>query len=198
MVALRRIAVAVFSVVVLSAVPCLALDTIYLVRHADKDTSWPDEYDAYRPLSRAGQKRAKRLAGLLEKAGIVAIYSTPTTRTLATGMPLARRRAIKIETSRESADDARQEGFLSEVRKKHPGHGAVLIVGHSETVPTLLLHLGAEPSCYDRLGIAKTPEGLRVEGYDGLWRVDLAREGCDRITRRDQDDGAKRRGATKR
>lgn len=190
--ALRRFVLAVFIVLALSAVPCGALDTIYIVRHAEKDTAWPDALDAYRPLSRAGEERAERLAGLLENAGIEAIYSTPTTRTLATGMPLAHKRGIAISASRESGDAARQEGFLSELRKSHAGHGAVLVVGHSDTVPQLLIHLGAEPACYDRVGIAKDPEGLRVEGYDGLWRVDLRREGCARITRRGQDDGAKR------
>ena len=166
-----------------------AVDTIFITRHAEKAEFWPEGLDAYHPLSHAGTKRARYLARLLEKEGVEAIYATPTTRTLATGMPLVRKLGIPITASRESGDVERLDSFLAAVRKEHPGKGAVLIVGHADTVPQMLVRLGAEPSCFERLGIRKEGEGLRVDGYDGLWRVDLKEKGCARITRRAQLEG---------
>ena len=170
-----------------SIIPCLALDTIYLVRHAEKTDFWPDDLDDYRPLSPAGQARAEALErSALAGAGIVAVYASRTTRALATGMPIAQRKHIPITASRESADAEAISSFLTSLKERHPGRGAVLIVGHSNTVPLLLVLLGAEPACYERLGIERTAEGLRIEGYDDLWRADLAGKVCSRLTRRSQ------------
>ena len=171
-----------------SAPPAAALDFIYLVRHAEKADPWPPvkDLDAFWPLSRAGMDRADALAIRLEKAGIAAVYTSRTTRTLATAMPLVAR--TRIPMSRLTADDAtthpdEMAGFLTRLREGHAGDAAVLIVGHSNTIPRLLVLLGAVPGCYARLGIADGPNGLAVEGYEGLWKVDLRRQGCEAIAR---------------
>jgi broad specificity phosphatase PhoE len=167
------------------------LDAVYLVRHAEKADPWPQakELDAFWPLSPAGTARAEALAGRLEKAGIAAIYTSRTTRTLATAMPLVAR--VHIPMSAVLADDASihpedMPGFLARLREKHAGDAAVLIVGHSNTIPRLLVLLGAVPGCYARLGItggADAAGGLAIEGYEGLWKVDLRRQGCEAIAR---------------
>ena len=188
-----RSAAAVLLTTAAAFSPCRALDTIYLVRHAEKASPWRDDVDDYRPLSPDGTRRAERLAAILADAGIVAIYTSPTTRTIATGMPLAEAAKVPITPARETIAADHQEAFLTSLRDKHPGRAAVLIVGHSDTLPRLLDLLGADAACHERLGIARDPKyGDLVEGYDGLWRVDLAGTGCARITRRSQDGAARR------
>lgn len=176
------------SVLLTAALPAAGLDTVYLVRHAEKADPWPQdrELDAFWPLSSAGTARAEALAGRLEKAGIAAIHTSRTTRTLATAMPLAAR--IHLPMSAVVADDASirpgdMPGFLARLREKHAGDAAVLIVGHSNTIPRLLVLLGAVPGCYARLGISDGKDGLLIEGYEGLWKVDLRRQGCEAIAR---------------
>lgn len=159
--------------------PAAALDAIYLVRHAEKSEGWPQErdLDPYWPLSPAGQVRAEFLASRLENAGIAAVYTSRTTRALMTGLPLANRIRIPI-----AAQD-NMEAFLATLRGKHPNDKAVLIVGHSNTIPTLLVKLGATPDCHARLGIVKKGDTLFIEGHDGLWKVDLAKQGCEALAR---------------
>ncbi len=168
------------------AMPAAALDTVYLVRHAEKADPWPQdrELDAFWPLSPAGAARAEALAGRLEKAGIVAVYTSRTTRTLSTAMPLVARTHVPIAADDASIHPEEMSGFLARLREKHAGEAAVLIVGHSNTIPRLLAFLGAVPECYARLGISNDDKsGLLIEGYEGLWKVDLRRQGCEGLTR---------------
>jgi broad specificity phosphatase PhoE len=184
----RLLRVCVLLLTVLAAAPAAGLDFIYLVRHAEKADPWPPDknLDALWPLSRAGMDRAEALAVRLEKAGIAAVYTSRTTRTLATALPLVARTHIPL--SSVAADDAsthpeQMAGFLARLREGHAADASVLIVGHSNTIPRLLVLLGAAPGCYARLGIADGPSGLAVEGYEGLWKVDLRRHGCAAIAR---------------
>jgi len=169
--------------IVLCAVPAAALDTLYLVRHAEKSEGWPQDrdLDAFWPLSPAGQVRAEFLASRLENAGIAAVYTTRTTRTLMTGLPLANRIRVPISANDDSKDNV--EAFLAAVRGKHPNDKAVLIVGHSNTIPLLLVRLGANPDCFGKLGIVKKGDTLLIEGHDGLWKADLKKEGCEALSR---------------
>jgi broad specificity phosphatase PhoE len=73
------------------AAPVAALDTLYLVRHAEKAEPWPADLDAFRPLAPAGEARAEARAIRLKDAGIAAAYTSRTTRTMATAMPLVNR-----------------------------------------------------------------------------------------------------------
>jgi broad specificity phosphatase PhoE len=74
-------------------------------------------------------------------------------------------------------------GFLTRLREKHAADRAVLIVGHSNTIPELLVHLGAKPDCFQKLGITGQPGSLLIEGYEGVWKVDLKKQGCEAISR---------------
>lgn len=170
--------------VILFAAPASALDTLYLVRHAEKSEGWPQdrEIDAFWPLSPGGQARAEFLASRLENSNIAAIYTSRTTRTLMTGLPLAKRTGIPISANDDSIAAEKMESFLSAVRGKHPADKAVLIVGHSNTIPLLLMRLGANPDCYGKLGIVKKGETFLIEGHDGLWRADLKKQGCEALS----------------
>jgi len=166
------------------AVPAFALDTLYLVRHAEKIEPWPAdrELDSFRPLSPAGIARAEALAERLKDAGIVAAYTSRTTRALATAMPLVNRAHIPVKADDATTHPDEMMPFLEHLVGDHANDRAVLIVGHSNTIPELLLKLGATPDCYERIGIKNT-DGLEIEGYDGLWKVDLKKQGCAAITR---------------
>ena len=170
---------------VLLAAPAFALDDIYIVRHAEKADFWPADrdLDTFQPLSSAGLARAEALAGRLKTAGIAAVYTSRTTRTIETGAPLAHATHVVITADDASIKPAEMSAFLTRLREKHAADRAVLIVGHSNTAPELLVHLGAKADCFQRLGITGEPGSLLVEGYEGLWKVDLKKQGCEAIAR---------------
>ena len=136
----RRIAICV--TLGLSLLSSLALaQNVFVVRHADK-ISEEDER-----LSDAGHERARRLAKVLASSGIRAIYATDRERARDTAKPLSEAMKIPITTydvgkgMAKGAPDA--AAFAAELRKGHPGD-AVLVVGHSNTVPAILKALGCK------------------------------------------------------
>jgi len=170
---------------VLLAAPAAALDTLYLVRHAEKADFWPTDrdLDAFQPLSPAGLARAEALAARLKTAGIAAVYTSRTTRTLETGAPLAKAAGVPIAADDATTKPDEMAAFLTRLREKHAADRAVLIVGHSNTVPELLVKLGAKAECFQRLGIVGEVGSLLIEGYEGVWAVDLKKEGCEGMAR---------------
>jgi broad specificity phosphatase PhoE len=165
--------------------PAAALDTVYLVRHAEKAASWPTDrdLDAFQPLSPAGAARAEALAARLKPAGIVHVYTSRTTRTLQTGVPLALGTNVPITAEDASTKPDEMAAFLTRLREKHAADKAILIVGHSNTIPELLIRLGAKTECFQRLGITGQPGSLLIEGYEGVWTVDLKKPGCEGMGR---------------
>ncbi len=164
-------------IVLISALPLPArgLDTIFVVRHAEKEAPWPSEHSNFQPLSEEGRARAAALVPLLKDAGIATVYTSPTGRTLQTGMPLALALDVPIKADRATIDAQQLDAFLARIRTDHESSRAVLIVGHSNTTAMILAALGAESDCYYALGIDE--EGM-IEGFDGLWQVELGRPGC--------------------
>ena len=131
---------------------------VFVVRHAEKQS---ESNESGVPLSEAGRARAGRLAALLKNAGVAAIYSTDTVRTLETAEPLAR--ALKITVQKYSpldADGKTNLRPLAERLKAAHVRDAVLVVGHSNTVPALLKALG----CAEDITIA-------ADQYDDLFAV---------------------------
>ncbi len=109
-----------------------AQSAVFMVRHAEKLDESEDP-----PLSPAGQERAEALARLLRDARIGAIYVTQYQRTVLTAAPLARALGLKPITIHSDADAE----LLARMRRDHP-NGAVLLVGHSGSVPRVLKLLG--------------------------------------------------------
>ena len=163
----------------------LALDTIYIIRHAEKDkAAWWDDptVDRFRPLAKEGERRARHWAETLSDADIAAIYTSETTRTVHTGAPLAMATGVPLLPGNGSADEANMADFLRELADEHRDDEAVLVVGHSNTIPPLLRALGAEKTCFKRLGFV--PAGNLITGNDGLWTIRLGDRGCKQIERR--------------
>ena len=168
------------------AAPAAALDEIWLVRHAEKEDPWPAEreLEVLRPLSPEGRERAKALAARLKDAGIAAVYTSRTTRALATAMPLVTATGIRVVADDATIRPEALPAFLAGLRERHVKDRAVLVVGHSNTLPALLAALGATPDCHARLGIVPDKEhGFLTEGYEGIWKVDLKGSGCAAIAR---------------
>lgn len=106
---------------------------IYIVRHAEKgiDSKDPD-------LTADGQQRARNIAAILQHAGIAHVFSTPTARTRQTAGPTAEHSHVTVE----AYDPRKPQALVEQVRALD---GAVLVVGHSNTVPELVrLFGGAE------------------------------------------------------
>jgi broad specificity phosphatase PhoE len=124
--------------------------TVFLVRHAEKEAEGADP-----SLNDAGRKRAKALAEMLADAGITAIFSSEFQRTQQTATPLADRLGIKVTVIPAKDLDA----LVARVRELRPG-GRALVVGHSNTIPTVASRLtGAKvaemsESDFDRLYVA--------------------------------------------
>jgi hypothetical protein len=95
------------------AAPAAALDTVYLVRHAEK-APWPSDrdLDAFQPLSPEGSTRAEALASRLKDAGISIVYTSRTTRTIATGAPLAQGANVPIVADDATAKPDDRTAFL--------------------------------------------------------------------------------------
>ena len=140
----------------LLASPVAAQPAIFVVRHAeraDAASGGAPMMAADPELSEAGRARAKALAVLLEDANITAIFTTEFKRTQQTAAPLAKEAGIQSTMIR-----ARDQATLVEALKTATGN--VLVVGHSNTVPSIIKDLGVS-----------TPVTLRDDEYDNLFIV---------------------------
>jgi broad specificity phosphatase PhoE len=111
--------------------------TLIVVRHAEKMSST----DADPPLSAEGLKRAEALALALRDYPVVAVYATPFRRTQTTAAPTALRFGVPVQSY--DAKLATTE-FADTLRAQHSS-GAVLVVGHSNTVPQIVSVLCDSP-----------------------------------------------------
>ncbi len=107
---------------------------VILVRHAERVPS-PATDDV--PLTDAGKARAQRLAALLAKADVKAIFVTRFRRTRDTAQPLADDLHL---TPIEASETQELIGKL----RTH-GDETVLVVGHSDTVPDVIKAFGGPP-----------------------------------------------------
>jgi len=102
---------------------------VYVIRHLQKAEG--DDP----PLTAEGAANAKKLAAMLADKGIVAIFATPTRRTMQTAAPLAKRLGMSV-----TPYDPRDPAALVKAVAAAPG--PVLVVGHSNTVPDLVARFG--------------------------------------------------------
>lgn len=128
--------------------PCAALadpTMIYLVRHGEKLAEGKDP-----DLAPQGLQRAQNIATMLAKTNISHIFSTPTNRTRQTAQPLAQQNGLRVELY----DPRAPQALVAKVKALT---GAVLVVGHSNTLSELVRLFGGQPGAeiadneYDRL-----------------------------------------------
>jgi broad specificity phosphatase PhoE len=112
--------------------------TIFVMRHAEKETSNPQDPDP--ALAPAGEARALELAQLFGRApkgqGLDAVIVSEFRRSQDTVRPLANRLGIPVIVV--PAEDVR--GTARRALTENRG-GRVLIVGHSDTVPEIVKNL---------------------------------------------------------
>lgn len=107
--------------------------TIFLVRHAEKLDESPQAL-----LSPTGHARAQRLCDLLSRADVRRIVVSEYQRTQQTAQPIAERLGIKPRVV-PARDRAALRALLVSSKA---ADGAVLVVGHSDTLPQILGDLG--------------------------------------------------------
>ena len=124
--------------------------SFYVMRHLHKAAG------ADPGLTEEGMRCADRLADLLARRGIGAVYASTTNRARDTAAPLAARLAIGVD----EYDPRDTAGLVARVRAEP---GSVLVVGHSNTVPDIVEGLGGA-----------RPEALAEDRYGEVWRVSRA------------------------
>lgn len=123
---------------------------VLAVRHAERADDGAERPARDPALSVVGTARAQCLARTLEDAGITRIFSTDYLRTRSTARPVADALGLEVDEYDPGALDA----FVEEL---HGAGGVVLVVGHSNTTPSLVEALGGtsvapiEEDEYDRL-----------------------------------------------
>lgn len=138
------------------------MTTVILVRHAEKAPGAPAMNDDP-PLTPEGEARAKKLAVMLAKSGITAIYTTPFTRTRNTAAPLAtalKLTPIEVKTGPTFAAD------MAAKLRAEPAGSTVLVVGHSNSTPNVM----------KALGIANPPVIDDATEFDNVFIVTLSEE----------------------
>jgi len=113
-----------------------AQPTVFVVRHAERaDAASPTMMATDPDLSAVGRARADLLARMLRDTKITAIYTTEYKRTQQTAAPLATRLGLRpvVVPSKDMSSLA---------QKVKSATGSVLVVGHSNTIPTVIKALG--------------------------------------------------------
>ena len=149
-----------------------AATTVYLVRHAEKETTPPDNP----PLTEAGKARAEELARVLGQAKIQTIISSQYARTQQTAEPTAKRFGVPITTLQLRMDMAKpREISLASIKEivdkiYAQAGGDVLVVGHSNTIPEVI----------KMLGIANPPV-INEKEFDDLFILTVMGKGQARV-----------------
>lgn len=103
--------------------------TYYLIRHAEKDRSDPDNRNP--SLTEEGIARANNWAATFKEVAFDAVYSTEYARTQETATPTATQKGLEIQSydPRNLFDENFQNTTLGKT---------VLVVGHSNTTPSFV------------------------------------------------------------
>ena len=101
------------------------ITTFILVRHAERGEDGTKDPD----ISDEGKKRSVRLAEMLSKTSIAAIYSTAYKRTRNTVAPLAGAKGLEVLPYEALKGEA-----IDKMLQDHAGQ-TVVISGHSNTIP---------------------------------------------------------------
>ncbi len=155
--------------------------TVFLVRHAEKQVAaagQPMISPSDPPLTEEGKTRAKNLARMLGKAGINTIITSQFLRTKQTAEPLAEALGLTTQVIPIAAHPT-ERGKVSPESVKNivdkifqSGGEAVLVVGHTNTLPDVIAMLGGGK-------ISEIPE----TDYDNFFVVTVYEKGKAKVTR---------------
>ncbi len=117
-----------------------SVSTFYFIRHAEKDRSNPENIDP--ELSQSGLGRAMHWAEILNDVALDAIYTTDFERTSMTAAPTSVKQEITVQYYDPEIIDIEQF-------KADNLHKNVLVVGHSNTTPSMVNKMIGEDKYYD-------------------------------------------------
>ena len=142
--------------------------TIFLVRHAEKDTMKTDP-----PLTAHGRARAQLLARILKLSGVRSTHSTQYRRAVETVAPLDSALGIANEVFSSSADSLASHvaALVQHLLSAHKGETTV-VSSHSNVLPMLLKALGVQ-----------TPVEIGDHDYDNLFVVTVGGGGKATLVR---------------
>lgn len=147
------------ALIALGATAVRAQTTVIIVRHAEKAAQPASDP----PLTEEGQARARALYDAVKDAGVGAIITTQFARTVQTAAPTAS--SLHITPRVVQASGADHVARVAAAVKALSGE-TVLVVGHSNTVPSIIAALGA-----------KEPPAICDSEYDGFYVVRIAADG---------------------
>jgi broad specificity phosphatase PhoE len=124
-------ALALLVLVFVSVSIASAQPVVVIVRHAEKAANGGNDPD----LSSAGRARADVLARILKDSGITAIFTSEFKRTQETAAPTATSAHVAPTVVAAKDTDAL-------VAKLHQLNGNALVVGHGDTIPSIIKALG--------------------------------------------------------
>lgn len=155
---------ACLGLLAMAALAAAADHPVIVVRHAERAGGAGNAV----PLSEAGRCRAGKLAAMLADAGVQAIFSSEAARTRETAEPLAGKLGLTVR--QHPGGDT--PGLLRQVREA-ARTGAVLVVGHSNTVPEIVAGLGGGTASplgeaeFDRLYVVTPGSPAALLRYGG-------------------------------
>lgn len=115
---------------------------VVVVRHAEKATDDPRDPS----LSPDGQARAEALAAKLASTGLDVAYSTQYRRTQLTAAPAAKQAGIEVSVRPIDATNATTYAAdLARDLRALPAGSTALVVGHSNTAPSIVAALAGQP-----------------------------------------------------
>lgn len=132
---------------------------VYLVRHAERAEDGSNDP----VISLNGWDRSRLLADMLVDAGLTNIHTTDFRRTRGTGRPTAEATGLAMELY-----NPRDLPGFAEVLRATPGRH--LVLGHSNTTPSLVSALGGDPG-----------DPIEELEYDRLYIVTLTDEGASTV-----------------
>jgi len=138
---------------------------IYIVRHAEKDTSNTKNNDP--DLSNLGKERAESLNDFLRKEKISAVFATNFKRTIQTVAPVAQHNEVSINTY-----DAKDHSVIARTVTSELTNQKVLVAGHSNTILEIVKAFGVNPPV-DR---------LNDDDYDLIFQIRIDKNGSTSLT----------------
>jgi phosphohistidine phosphatase SixA len=112
--------------------------TVIIVRHAEKAAKPADDP----PLTNDGMARAKDLAAAVADAHVSMVIATQFARSQGTAKPVADAVGKPVVVVPATADPKAHADSVAAKVRSAPAGSAVLIVGHSNTVPLIIAALG--------------------------------------------------------
>ncbi|WP_193789535.1 SixA phosphatase family protein [Salipiger sp. CCB-MM3] len=118
--------------VMATALATKAQEAVYIIRHAEKELTGDDP-----AITDEGKARAAAWAKMLEHVGLDVVFTSDAKRTHQTGAIIAETLGLPLN----SVSRANTAGLIDALSFDHEEE-AVLVVGHTETIPNILESLG--------------------------------------------------------